>query len=53
MIGTEKADALARLATLIDGILHPRENVLPMAGARGALMRRGRARYLQAGKFPR
>jgi integrase len=26
----EKADALARLATLIDGIVHPRENVVPM-----------------------
>jgi len=27
----EKADALARLATLIDGIVHPHENVVPMA----------------------
>jgi integrase len=27
----EKADALRRLATLIDGIVNPRENVLPMA----------------------
>jgi integrase len=27
----EKADALARLAALIDGIVHPRENVVPMA----------------------
>ena len=27
----EKADALQRLATLIDGIVHPRENVLPLA----------------------
>jgi integrase len=27
----EKADALERLATLIDGIVDPRENVLPMA----------------------
>ena len=26
----EKADALARLAALIDGIVHPRENVVPM-----------------------
>lgn len=26
----EKADALAKLATLIDGIVHPRENVTPM-----------------------
>jgi integrase len=26
----EKADALARLATLIDAIVHPRENVTPM-----------------------
>lgn len=26
----EKADALARLATLIDGIVNPRENVVPM-----------------------
>ena len=26
----EKADALARLAPLIDGIVHPRENVVPM-----------------------
>ena len=31
---TEKADALARLATLIDGIVHPRENVTPMRRAR-------------------
>jgi hypothetical protein len=27
----EKADALRRLAALIDGIVNPRENVLPMA----------------------
>jgi integrase len=27
----EKADALARLAALIDAIVHPRDNVLPMA----------------------
>jgi integrase len=27
----EKADALRRLATLIDSIVHPRENVLPLA----------------------
>jgi integrase len=27
----EKADALKRLAALIDGIVHPRENVVPMA----------------------
>jgi hypothetical protein len=26
----EKADALARLATLIDGIVNPRDNVTPM-----------------------
>jgi integrase len=26
----EKAEALARLATLIDGIVHPRDNVVPM-----------------------
>lgn len=26
----EKADALARLATLVDGIVHPQENVVPM-----------------------
>lgn len=26
----EKADALRRLAGLIDGIVHPRENVTPM-----------------------
>jgi hypothetical protein len=26
----EKADALRRLAVLIDGIVHPRENVTPM-----------------------
>ena len=26
----EKADALARLAALIDGIVHPRDNVTPM-----------------------
>jgi hypothetical protein len=33
----EKAAALARLATLIDGIVNPRENVVPMgrAGKRG------------------
>jgi integrase len=30
----EKADALARLATLIDSIVHPRDNVLPMAKPR-------------------
>ena len=30
----EKADALKRLATLIDGIVNPRENVLPMARKR-------------------
>jgi integrase len=30
----EKADALARLAALIDGIVHPRENVVPMAAKR-------------------
>ena len=34
MIGTatsdEKADALRRLAALIDGIVHPRDNVTPM-----------------------
>jgi integrase len=27
----EKAEALQRLAVLIDGIVHPRENVVPMA----------------------
>ena len=27
----EKSDALARLATLIDGIVHPRDNVLPLS----------------------
>ncbi len=27
----EKADALRRLATLIDSIVHPRENVVPLA----------------------
>lgn len=27
----EKADALQRLAALVDGIVHPRENVVPMA----------------------
>ena len=27
---TEKADALARLAALIDGIVNPRDNVTPM-----------------------
>ncbi len=32
----EKADALAKLAALIDGIVHPRENVLPMTGKRRA-----------------
>jgi hypothetical protein len=30
----EKADALQRLAVLIDGIINPRENVLPMAKRR-------------------
>ena len=30
MIGTEKADALARLASLIDGIVHPQPNVVTM-----------------------
>jgi integrase len=30
----EKADALQRLATLIDGIVHPRENVLPLTAKR-------------------
>jgi integrase len=30
----EKADALARLAALIDGIVNPRDNVLPMAKPR-------------------
>ncbi len=30
----EKADALQRLATLIDGIVHPRKNVLPLAKRR-------------------
>jgi integrase len=30
----EKADALKRLAALIDGIVHPRDNVLPMAKTR-------------------
>jgi integrase len=30
----EKADALARLATLIDGIVHPRENVVATAAKR-------------------
>ena len=30
----EKADALRRLAALIDGIVHPRENVVPMAKRR-------------------
>ena len=27
----EKADALRRLAALIEGIVHPHENVLPLA----------------------
>ena len=31
---TEKADALRRLAGLIDGIVHPRENVTPMRRAK-------------------
>ena len=35
MIGSaywdEKADVLRRLATLIDSIVHPRANVVPMA----------------------
>jgi integrase len=31
----EKADALAKLAALIDGIVHPRENVVVMTGKRG------------------
>ena len=31
----EKADALTRLATLIDGIVNPRENVVRLTGARG------------------
>ena len=26
----EKADALQRLATLVDGIVNPRENIVPM-----------------------
>jgi len=30
----EKADALARLATLVDGIVYPRENVVPMTAKR-------------------
>jgi integrase len=30
----EKADALRRLAQLIDGIVHPRQNVVPMANKR-------------------
>jgi integrase len=30
----EKADALARLAALINGIVHPRENVVPMTAKR-------------------
>jgi len=30
----EKADALGRLAALIDGIVHPRENVVPMTAKR-------------------
>jgi integrase len=30
----EKRDALAKLAALIDGIVHPKDNVLPMAGKR-------------------
>jgi integrase len=29
--GDEKADALARLAALIDGIVHPRANAVPLA----------------------
>ena len=28
----EKADALRRLATLIEGIVNPRDNVLPLSG---------------------
>jgi len=31
---SEKADALRRLAALIDSIVHPRENVVPMAAAK-------------------
>ena len=27
----QKADALARLATLIDGIVHPKENIVTIA----------------------
>jgi integrase len=30
----EKADALKRLASLVDGIVHPRDNVLPMSKRR-------------------
>jgi hypothetical protein len=30
----EKADALQRLASLIDGIVNPRDNVVPMAKQR-------------------
>jgi integrase len=31
----EKAEALAKLANLIDGIIHPRKNVVPMAKRKG------------------
>jgi integrase len=31
----EKSDALAKLANLIDGIIHPRENVVPMTKGKG------------------
>ncbi len=38
----EKADALARLAALIDGIVNPRENVVPMTSEQIDMKRRER-----------